>query len=115
MLKVERVENVGKQDGKTYNNYYVYGNIRRIDIRIEVVPPDAGGYKVLEIVYNGEKTCELKIVEREFTDNTGKQIKSKSFQVVSQDLDDEGNFKEYVADVMPKRKSDKALLNMLLS
>ena len=114
MLKVERVENVGKQDGKVYNNYYIYGTVRGVDLRVEVTPPDAGGYKVLEIVYNGANECDLRVIDREFQDANGKKVKSRAYQVVSQDLDDDGEFKEYVADVIPKRKSDKAMLAMLL-
>lgn len=114
MLKVERVENVGKQDGKVYNNYYIYGNIRGVDIRVEVTPPDAGGYKVLEIVYNGASQCDLRVIDREFQDSTGKTVKSRAYQIVSGEIDDEGEYKEYVADVIPKRKSDKAMLAMLL-
>lgn len=114
MLKVERVESVSKENGRTYNNYYIFGNIRGVDLRVEVIPPDAGGYKVLEVVYHGAKECELRVIDREFIDGTGKKIKSRSYQVVSGEYSETGEWKEFAADIMPKRKSDKALLAMLL-
>ena len=43
MLKVQRVESVSKENGKTYNNYYIYGTIDGVDLRAEVITPDVGG------------------------------------------------------------------------
>lgn len=114
MLKVQRVESVSKENGKTYNNYYIYGTIDGVDVRAEVIPPDVGGYKLLEIVFKGETERDLKVIDREFKDANGKTVKSRAYAVTRTGLTEDGEFKEYVADVLPKRKSDRAMLAMLL-
>ena len=40
-----------EKNGKVYQNYFIRGNVRGIDIRVLVVPPDFGGYTVLDIGY----------------------------------------------------------------
>ncbi len=45
-----------EKKGKVYQNYFIRGNVRGIDIRVLVVPPDFGGYTVLDIVYVGAKS-----------------------------------------------------------
>ena len=42
-----------EKDGNTYFSYFIKGNIRGRDVKIGVVPPDNGGYVVLDIVFNG--------------------------------------------------------------
>ena len=32
-----------EKDGKMYQNYFIRGNIRGVDVRMMVVPPDFGG------------------------------------------------------------------------
>ena len=114
MLKVQRVESISKETGKTYNNYYIHGVIDGVEVRAEVIPTDVGGYKLLDIVFKGETERDLKVIDREFKDATGKTIRSRSYAVVRNGLNDDGEFKEYSVDVLPKRKSDKAMLAMLL-
>jgi len=114
MLKVQRQESVSKENGKTYNNYYIFGTIDGVDVRAEVIPTDVGGYKLLDIVFKGENVRDLKVIDREFKDASGRTVKSRGFAVVRNGLNDDGEFKEYAADVIPKRKSDKAMLSMLL-
>lgn len=46
-------------NGKSYFTYFVRGNVRGKDVKACVVPPDLGGYAVLDIVFNGEKSAEL--------------------------------------------------------
>ena len=101
-----------EKNGKVYQNYFIRGNVRGIDIRVLVVPPDFGGYTVLDIVYVGAKEAELVLVPYEMTDEkTGKISKGYSYAVRSEDED--GTV--YECKIKPLRKSDKDMLQMLLN
>ena len=101
-----------EKDGNTYYGYFIRGNVRGIDIRVLVVPPDFGGYTVLDIVYVGAKAAELVLVPYEIEDEkTGKVSKGFSYAVRSEDED--GTV--YECKIKPLRKSDKDMLQMLLS
>ena len=96
--------------GKSYFTYFVNGNIRGKDVEIAVMPPDFGGYQVLDIVFNGENKAELVIKPYEIKDNNGNVISGNTYAVRS--FDEAGN--EYICDIKPFRKSDTALLKMLV-
>lgn len=109
-IKVER-ETYEKNE-KTYYSYFIKGTIRGKDARVLIVPPDNGGYKVLDIVFGAEMEAELVLKPYEITDeNTGKVIKGNTYAVHTQDEDGT----EYECAVKPFRASDKTLLNMLLN
>ena len=57
-----------EKDGKTYQSYFIRGTVRGVDFRVRIVPPDFGGYTVLDIVYAGEQEAELVLVPYEITD-----------------------------------------------
>lgn len=40
-----------EKDGKTYYSYFIKGKVRGKDVRVAIVPPDKGGYAVLDIVF----------------------------------------------------------------
>ena len=40
-----------EKDGKTFQSYFIKGTVRGVDFRVRIVPPDYGGYTVLDIVY----------------------------------------------------------------
>ena len=83
-----------------------------MDFRVRIVPPDFGGYTVLDIVYAGEQEAELVLVPYEITDEkTGRVTKGNSYAVHSEDED--GTV--YECKIIPFRKSDKDLLQMLLN
>ena len=106
---VER-EQITKND-KTFFTYYIKGNVRGKDVKVAIVPPDFGGYAVLDIVYNGESKAELTLKPYEIKDDkTGKVVKGNSYGVISTDADG----KVYECQIKPFRSSDKTLLNMLL-
>ena len=108
-IKVER-ETYEKND-KTYYSYFIKGKLRDKEVRVLIVPPDNGGYKVLDIVFGEEMEAELVLKPYEMTDeNTGKVIKGNTYAVRTKDEDGT----EYECAVKPFRASDKALLNMLL-
>ena len=109
-IKVER--DTYEKDGKTYYSYFIKGNIRGRDIRVLIVPPDKGGYTVLDIVLGEEMEAELVLNPYEIKDeSTGKVIKGNSYAVRTVDEDGE----VYECAIKPFRARDKALLNMLLS
>ena len=109
-IKVER--DTYEKYGKTYYSYFIKGNIRGRDIRVLIVPPDKGGYTVLDIVFGEEMEAELVLNPYEIKDeSTGKVIKGNSYAVRTVDEDGE----VYECAIKPFRASDKALLNMLLN
>ena len=109
-IKVER--DTYEKDGKTYYSYFIKGNVRGRDIRVLIVPPDKGGYTVLDIVFGEEMEAELVLNPYEIKDeSTGRVIKGNSYAVRTEDADGE----VYECAIKPFRASDKALLQMLLN
>ena len=43
-----------EKNEKTYYSYFIKGLVRNTEVKISVVPPDKGGYTVLDIVFGGE-------------------------------------------------------------
>ena len=104
---VER-ETFEKND-KTYFTYFIKGQVRGREVKVAIIPPDKGGYTVLDIVFEGAK--EVKLDVRSFTmkNDKGEETVINTFNVVS--LDDNGEV--YECPVKAKNKSDKILLSML--
>ncbi len=111
MAKVLVERETYEKNGKSYFAYYVKGVIRGRNVRILMVPPDKGGYTVLDIVFGDAMTGELVAKPFEFKDETGRTISGNSYTV--QTVDENGEV--YECPVKPNRMSDKALLNMLLN
>ena len=105
---VER-ETFVKND-KTYYSYFIKGNVRGKDVKAAIVPPDKGGYAVLDIVFGDEMKAELTVKPFEMKTETGEVIKGNSYAVHTADE----NGEIYECSVKPFRNSDKTLLNMLL-
>lgn len=100
-----------EKDGKTYFSYFIKGKIRGKDVRVAVVPPDKGGYTVLDIVFGSDMKAELTTKPYEIKDEaTGNVIKGNTYGVKS--VDENGEVFE--CNIKPYRNSDKMLLNMLL-
>lgn len=107
---VER-ETYTKND-REYFSYFIKGAVRGREVRIGIIPPDNGGYVVLDIVFDGAMQAELELRPYEIKDEkTGKVTQGNSYAVVSKD---EKTGEVFECPVKPSRKSDKALLNMLL-
>ncbi|MEG1663603.1 MAG: hypothetical protein RR338_06410, partial [Clostridia bacterium] len=71
---VER-ETFEKND-KTYFSYFIKGKVRGKDVKVAVIPPDKGGYTVLDIVFGSEMQAQLTIKPFEMKDEaSGKIIK----------------------------------------
>ena len=102
---------VFEKDGKSYFSYFIRGNVRGKDVRVAIIPPDKGGYTVLDIVFGNAMACELAVKPFEIKDDaTGKVISGNTFAVVSYDE----NGETYECAIKPYRASDKAILNMLV-
>ena len=100
-----------EKDGKMYQNYFIRGNIRGVDVRVMVVPPDFGGYTVLDIVFDGAMEADLTVTPFELKAEDGRVISGNTYTVTSVDPD---SGEVYSCKVKPARESDKTLLQMLL-
>lgn len=99
-----------EKDGNTYFSYFIKGNIRGRNVKIGVVPPDNGGYVVLDIVFSDAMACELVLKPYEIKDEKGNVMRGNSYAVCSADE----NGEVYECKIKPSRSSDKTLLDMLL-
>lgn len=99
-----------KMGEKEFYSYFVKGNVRGKDVKAGVVPPDKGGYVVLDIVFGNAMSAELTVKPFEIKDDNGNVIKGNTYSVKSVDE----NGKVYECTVKPARASDKTLLTMLL-
>lgn len=109
MIFVER--ETFEKNGKTYFSYFVQGTVRGKSVKAAIIPPDKGGYTVLDIVFGNEMMAELVVKPFEIKDDaTGKVISGNTFAVVSYDE----NGDTFECAIKPYRASDKAILNMLI-
>ena len=99
-----------EKNGNTYFSYFIKGIVRGKEVRIMIVPPDKGGYTVLDIVFGDQMAAELTLTPYEIKDDSGKVLKGNTYGVRS--VDEDGQI--YECKIKPFRDSDKALLNMLL-
>ncbi len=104
-----------EKNGKRYYSYFIKGVVRGQEVRIGVAPPDKekdmGGYTVLDIVFGDAMAAELVVKPFEIKDEKTKSvITGNSYAVRSYDE----NGEVYECSIQPARKSDKALLAMLL-
>ena len=101
-----------EMNGKTYFSYFIKGTVRGKEVRVGIIPPDRGGYTVLDIVFGNEMKAELTLTPYEIKDeSTGRVVKGNTYGVKTVD---EETGEVYECKVKPSRESDKTLLNMLL-
>ena len=98
-----------EKNEKTYYTYFIRGKARGRNIRASVVPPDVGGYKVLDIVFDDALEAELVITPFEIKDDHGKVVKGNTYKVVSYDPD--GTEYGYVGDIV--KTNPQIVLDML--
>lgn len=110
-LFVEKEAYVDKKTGKEYFSYFVKGLVKGKEVKATVIPPDFGGYTVLEIVFINADKAELKVIPYEITDEASGQVISGNTYAV-QTIDEDGEI--YECKVKPSKTSDKQLLGMLL-
>lgn len=100
-----------EMNDQTYFSYFIKGTVRGKDVKVAVIPPDKGGYTVLDIVFGNENKADLFLTPYEMKDEaTGKIIKGNTYGIRT--VDENGEV--YECKVKPFRDSDKTLLNMLL-
>lgn len=75
-IKVER--ETFEMDDKQYFSYFIRGTVRGKDVKVAIVPPDKGGYVVLDIVFDGAMEAELVVIPYEMKDDNGKTIKGNT-------------------------------------
>lgn len=107
-IKVER--ETYEKNGKTNFTYFIRGVVRGKPVRIAVVPPDFGGYTVLDIVFNDDMQADLVITPFSLKNDSGETISGNTYSVRS--VDENGEV--YECKIKPFRRSDKDMLNMLL-
>ena len=100
-----------EKDGKTYFGYCVHGMVRGKDVRVAVVPPDFGGYRVLDIVYGDAMEAELVAKPFEIRDDKTKRVVRGNTYAV-RTVEDNGTI--YECAIKPAKPSDKSLLEMLM-
>ena len=99
-----------KKNGKEFYTYFIKGQVRGREVRVAVMPPDFGGYTVLDIVFDGASQAELVVSPYEMTDAKGKVLRGVTYGVRSCDEDGE----IYECKIKPVRTSDKDMLSMIL-
>ena len=99
-----------KKNGKEFYTYFIKGQVRGREVRVAVMPPDFGGYTVLDIVFDGANQAELVVSPYEMTDAKGKVLRGVTYGVRSSDEDGE----IYECKIKPVRTSDKDMLSMIL-
>ena len=88
-----------EKDGKTYFSYFIKGKIRGKEVRIAVVPPDRGGYSVLDIVFGDEMKADLVLNPFEIKDEaTGRVIKGNTY--LARTIDENGEVFEYIGKAL---------------
>ena len=108
-LMVER-ETFAVED-KTYYSYFVKGYIRGKEVKVAMIPPDKGGYAVLDIVFGDRMQAELVVTPFEIKDDqTGRVVSGNTY--TARTVDESGEV--YECAVKPYRTSDKAMLNMII-
>ena len=108
---VYREKFISKERRQKYWGYFVMGLLRGRKVRVSLVSTDAGGYNLLDIVFNGADSVELWRKPYTLKDANGDITASGfTYSVVSLDEDET----VYTAQVKPSRKSDKALLEKII-
>lgn len=65
-----------EKDGKTYFSYFIKGKVRGKEVKVAIVPPDKGGYTVLDIVFGAEMRAELTLTPYEIKDDSTGRVNS---------------------------------------
>ena len=97
--------------GKTYYTYFIKGQVRGKDVRVAVIPPDKGGYAVLDIVFGDAMEAELVAKPFEIRDDKTKRVVRGNTYAV-RTVEDNGTI--YECAIKPAKPSDKSLLEMLM-
>ena len=101
-----------ESNGRSFFSYFIKGQVRGKEVKAAVMPPDKGGYAVLDIVFGETMSAELVIKPYEIKDEaTGNVIKGNTYAAKSVD---KTTGEVFECTIKPFRNSDKMLLNMIL-
>ena len=110
-LFVFRRKFITKDKKNQYWGYHVSGTVRGRDVQVSLKASDAGGYEVIDIVFLGAKQVPLYRVPYTIKDNQGK-VTMSGYRYYAVSMDEDGSV--YTANLIPSRKSDGALLEMMI-
>ena len=97
---------------KEYSSYFIAGKIKGKDVKVALMPPDKGGWAVLDILFSDTNQGELVVKPYELKDEKTGKVTATGNTYAVRTVDENG--KVYECPVKPFKSSDKALLNMLL-
>ena len=97
---------------KEYSSYFIAGKIKGKDVKVALMPPDKGGWAVLDILFSDTNQGELVVKPYELKDEKTGKVTATGNTYAVRTVD--GNGEIYECPVKPFKSSDKALLNMLL-
>ena len=118
ILKIQREEFISKSGIKGFD-YFLSGEARERKFKVKLVPPkkekikDIGVYEILDIIFNGNLSCDLRVEHNEIEDpnNKGQMISYNSYIVFSKDED---TGVTYECKVVPDQYSDKVKMDIIL-
>lgn len=97
---------------KEYSSYFIAGKIKDKDVKVALMPPDKGGWAVLDILFSDTNQGELVVKPYELKDEKTGKVTATGNTYAVRTVDENGEI--YECPVKPFKSSDKALLNMLL-
>lgn len=97
---------------KEYSSYFIAGKIKGKDVMVALIPPDKGGWAVLDILFSDTNQGELVVKPYELKDEKTGKVTATGNTYAVRTVDENGEI--YECPVKPFKSSDKALLNMLL-
>ena len=96
--------------GKKFNSHVVKGMILGKELKATLVPPDPGGYQLLEVIIGDKPKYPLTVKPFEMTTESGEVITGNTYSVETTDA--EGTV--YSCKLQPLKKSDKDVLKALI-
>ena len=99
-------------NGKMYSSYFITGKVKGMDVKVELTPPDKGGWAVLDILFSDTTQGELVVKPYEMKDEKTGKVTATGNTYAVRTFDENGE--PYECPVKPLKISDKTLLNMLL-
>ena len=97
---------------KEYSSYFIAGKIKGKDVKVALMPPDKGGWAVLDILFSDTNQGELVVKPYELKDEKTGKVTATGNTYAVRTVDENGEI--YECPVKPFKSSDKELLNMLL-
>lgn len=97
---------------KEYSSCFIAGKIKGKDVKVALMPPDKGGWAVLDILFSDTNQGELVVKPYELKDEKTGKVTATGNTYAVRTVDENGEI--YECPVKPFKSSDKALLNMLL-